>query len=95
MRIPVLPYNQTDISIHGFQGTHQPAIWMGESGQIVITPSMSNGTPRISFEERGLIFDKSSEISTPSYYSVILRQSDVGASMKAEQSSSEQSLDIH
>ena len=29
--VSVTPYNQTDTRIHGFQGTHQPAIWMGVS----------------------------------------------------------------
>jgi Glycosyl hydrolase family 92 N-terminal domain len=30
--VSVTPYNQTDTMIHGFQGTHQPAIWMGMLG---------------------------------------------------------------
>src|SRR5882762_9863803 len=28
--VSMTPYNETDTSIHGFQATHQPAIWMGE-----------------------------------------------------------------
>ena len=32
------PYHDADHFIHGFQGTHQPAIWMGESGQVVLSP---------------------------------------------------------
>jgi hypothetical protein len=36
--VSVTPYNYTDTKIHGFQGTHQPAIWMGESAQVVVVP---------------------------------------------------------
>lgn len=28
--VSMCPYNQTDTVLHGFIGTHQPAIWMGE-----------------------------------------------------------------
>jgi hypothetical protein len=31
------PYNDADQYIHGFQATHQPAIWMGESVQVVLS----------------------------------------------------------
>lgn len=37
--VSVTPYNYTNTTIHGFQGTHQPAIWMGESTQVVAIPS--------------------------------------------------------
>jgi putative alpha-1,2-mannosidase len=83
----VTPYNQTDSMIRGFQGTHQPAIWMGESGQVVVAPAFSNGAPATAFEERGLEFDKAAEISTPSYYSAVLRDG-FNNQIKAEQSSS-------
>ncbi|KAJ7578697.1 glycoside hydrolase family 92 protein [Mycena floridula] len=47
------PYNYSDSSqIHGFQGTHQPAIWMGESGQVVVVPGM--GPIKREFSQRGL-----------------------------------------
>jgi hypothetical protein len=72
--------------IHGFQGTHQPAIWMGESGQVVVTPAFSNGSPKTAFEERGLDFDKSTEVSTPSYYSATLKDQNQNV-VKAEMSS--------
>lgn len=29
--VSVTPYNISETMIHGFQGTHQPAIWMGMS----------------------------------------------------------------
>ncbi|KZT23257.1 glycoside hydrolase family 92 protein [Neolentinus lepideus HHB14362 ss-1] len=66
--VSVTPYNYTDRSIHGFQGTHQPAIWMGESGQVVIVPGAGNVKPV--FEARGMQFSHENEIVTPSYYSV-------------------------
>ena len=33
--VSMTPYNQTDTEIHGFQGTHQPAIWMGALVQVI------------------------------------------------------------
>ena len=54
------PYNDLDQYIHGFQATHQPAIWMGESGQVVIVPGV--GEVRPLFEERGHGFRKESEV---------------------------------
>jgi putative alpha-1,2-mannosidase len=68
--VSVTPYNSTDEYVHGFQGTHQPAIWMGESGQVVIMPGITGDRMQIktSFEERGMRMDKETELSTPSYY---------------------------
>ncbi|KIJ44801.1 glycoside hydrolase family 92 protein [Sphaerobolus stellatus SS14] len=69
--VSVTPYNLTDTKIHGFQGTHQPAIWMGESGQVVVAPGVGKVTP--SFEERGIPFSHNDEVATASYYSVKMR----------------------
>ncbi|KAF8511375.1 glycosyl hydrolase family 92-domain-containing protein [Gautieria morchelliformis] len=66
--VSVTPYNRTDTTIHGFQGTHQPAIWMGESGQVVIAPGAGKVTP--AFEDRGIPFSHNDEVATASYYSV-------------------------
>ena len=82
--VSVTPYNHTDTTIHGFQGTHQPAIWMGESGQAILVPGI--GQVLSAFEERGMRFEKSSEVTTPSYYSVVL-QTEQG-NIKAEMSAS-------
>ena len=60
--VSVTPYNYTDTSIHGFQGTHQPAIWMGESGQAVVVPGA--GTMQPAFEKRGMSFTHANEIAT-------------------------------
>lgn len=62
------PYNDLDSYIHGFQATHQPAIWMGESGQVVLVPGLGEVKPL--FEERGHGFAKGNERSTPYVYEV-------------------------
>lgn len=62
------PYNDLDSYIHGFQATHQPAIWMGESGQVVVVPGVGDVRPL--FEQRGHVFGKESERSTPYVYEV-------------------------
>lgn len=87
--VSVCPYNNTDTHIHGFQGTHQPAIWMGESGQATITPG--TGEVFTAFEQRGL--PKKAEVSTASFYSVILEVED--GDIKAEMSSSRFASSIH
>ncbi|KAJ8516414.1 hypothetical protein ONZ45_g6297 [Pleurotus djamor] len=81
--VSMTPYNHTDTSIHGFQGTHQPAIWMGESGQVVVVPGA--GTVTAVFEGRGMPFDKETEVITASYYSARL-EAKGGGSILAEQS---------
>ncbi|KAM0712232.1 hypothetical protein Q7P37_011326 [Cladosporium fusiforme] len=62
------PYNDLDAHIHGFQATHQPAIWMGESGQVVLVPGL--GEVRPLFEERARAFGKGDERVTPYVYEV-------------------------
>ena len=83
--VSVTPYNYTDTTIHGFQGTHQPAIWMGESGQAIVVPGA--GTVRPAFEDRGMGFSHANEIATASYYSVVLDATE-GGTIHAEQSAS-------
>lgn len=68
--ISQVPYGDSDRLIHGFQATHQPAIWMGESGQAVLTPGMGDVQPL--FENRGLEFRKKDERSTPYVYEVLV-----------------------
>ncbi|GJJ10235.1 hypothetical protein Clacol_004461 [Clathrus columnatus] len=82
--VSVTPYNQTDDKIHGFQGTHQPAIWMGESGTVIVAPGVGTVTP--SFEDRGIPFSHEEEVATASYYSVKLRP-DSGGMVFAEHAS--------
>ena len=83
--VSVTPYNYTDTSIHGFQATHQPAIWMGESGQVVVAPGA--GEVRSKFTERGMAFSHDDEVISPSYYSASLRTAE-GHRILAEQSAS-------
>lgn len=59
-----------DGHIHGFQATHQPAIWMGESGQVVL--SLGVGEVKPLFVERAHKFLKRDERSTPYVYEVIM-----------------------
>lgn len=68
--ISQLPYSDGDRLMHGFQATHQPAIWMGEAGQVVLTPGMGDVQPL--FQNRGLAFRKEDERSTPYVYEVLL-----------------------
>ncbi|KAG1836241.1 glycoside hydrolase family 92 protein [Suillus subalutaceus] len=82
--VSVTPYNYTATSIHGFQATHQPAIWMGESGQVVISPGAGQVQPK--FDERGMSFTHENEVITASYYSVNLNAIE-GGQILAEQSS--------
>lgn len=87
--VSMTPYNYTDSSIHGFQGTHQPAIWMGESGQVVVVPGA--GEVKSVFEDRGMSFSHDDEVITPSYYRANLEATD-GGHILAEQSASKESL---
>lgn len=84
--VSMTPYNVSDTHIHGFQGTHQPAIWMGESGQVVVVPG-AGSTVRSRFEERGMRFERESEVLTPSYYRVKMEGTE-GGHVIAEQSAS-------
>lgn len=68
--ISQVPFSDSDRRIHGFQATHQPAIWMGESGQVVLTPGMGDVQPL--FQNRGLAFRKQDERSSPYVYEVLL-----------------------
>ncbi|VDB92408.1 unnamed protein product [Peniophora sp. CBMAI 1063] len=81
--VSMTPYNVSDTHIHGFQGTHQPAIWMGESGQVVVVPG--SGKVKAKFDDRGMKFERASEIRTPSYYRVEMDAVD-GGQIIAEQS---------
>ena len=83
--VSMTPYNDTDTTIHGFQGTHQPAIWMGESGQAIIVPGA--GDVKDLFEERGMSFSREDEVLTASYYSVNMDAKE-GGKIFAEQSAS-------
>ncbi|KAI0161891.1 glycoside hydrolase family 92 protein [Hypoxylon sp. FL1284] len=69
--ISQVPYHDADGFIHGFQATHQPAIWMGELGQVLLTPGWTSQVKPL-FEQRAFAFRKEDEVSTPYAYEVIL-----------------------
>ncbi|KAG5643250.1 hypothetical protein DXG03_001300, partial [Asterophora parasitica] len=86
--VSVTPYNLTASTIHGFQATRQPAIWMGESGPVVVVPGVTRKDKiqlKASFKERGLRIRKETEKITPSYYSVVLEDG-LGGEVLVEQS---------
>ena len=71
--ISTCPYVYGNSTFHGFLGTHQPAVWMGESGQVAI--SAGSGPVKTDFLERGLQFSHGQEISMPHYYKVVVNGS--------------------
>ncbi|OAQ68782.1 glycoside hydrolase family 92 protein [Pochonia chlamydosporia 170] len=78
--ISQVPYSDLDRRIHGFQATHQPAIWMGEQGQMALAPGWlrAGDSIRTQFQKRGLAFRKSDEKSTPYVYEVLVDADSVG-----------------
>lgn len=82
------PYNQTDTRVHGFIGTHQPAVWMGESGPVQVAVGL--GDVVIDFHKRGLRFKRSDEYASQNYYSNVLRGAHgaIEAELAASRSSS-------
>ncbi|KAE8539215.1 hypothetical protein D1P53_004311 [Cryptococcus gattii VGV] len=75
--VSMCPYNQTDTKLHGFIATHQPAIWMGESGPVEISPGL--GTTIVTdFDKRGLPFKREDEYASANYYRNLLDAGDNG-----------------
>ena len=77
-KISVYSYNYKDEAIQGFIGTHQPAIWMGDYGQVSLMPysgELKTPEPRLPFRHED-------ETSAPNYYSVKMGAG--GARIKAE-----------
>jgi len=62
------PYRYGDNTIMGFQGTHQPAVWMGDYGHVSVMPGQ--GDVRVGFKERDVSFSHDEEVTTPYYYKV-------------------------
>ncbi|WVW84279.1 hypothetical protein I302_106309 [Kwoniella bestiolae CBS 10118] len=84
--VSMCPYNQTDSKIHGLIGTHQPAIWMGESGPVEIHASL--GEVITDFAQRGLSFKREDEYASPNYYRNLLDAGDVKGKVEIEMSAS-------
>ncbi|OCB85571.1 glycoside hydrolase family 92 protein [Sanghuangporus baumii] len=79
--VSVTPYNHTDREIHGFQATHQPAIWMGESATFTVVPGTGEVKPR--FEDRAMKFEKKDEQAGAVYYKVQMTD-EKGGEVKTE-----------
>ncbi|MCX5345559.1 GH92 family glycosyl hydrolase [Streptomyces atratus] len=62
------PYHYNDSEITGFIGTHQPAIWMGDSGYVVGMPGV--GSVKTAAADRGLPFSHADETASPELYTV-------------------------
>lgn len=79
------PYNQTDTRVHGFIGTHQPAVWMGESGPAQLSAGL--GRVVTEFHARGLSFRREDEYASGNYYVNTLRAEE--GTIRAELTASE------
>ena len=69
-RISRNPYHYQDKTISGFIGTHQPAIWMGDYGQMAVMPG--SGDIKTGFNKRAMAFNHSDEIASPCCYRVTM-----------------------
>jgi len=61
-------YNFSDTTLLGFVGTRQPAIWMGDYGQVSLAPRV--GAVDVDFKTRGLPFSHANETAKPWLYRV-------------------------
>ncbi len=66
--ISVAVYRYRTQEITGFQGSHQPAIWMADYGFMTLMPQ--TGALKITREERAARLDHAKEVATPYYYKV-------------------------
>jgi predicted alpha-1,2-mannosidase len=76
-KISVYSYNYKDTTIQGFIGTHQPAIWMGDYGQVIVMPQTGALQPA-----KKLPFNHADETAAPNYYAV--KMDDGGQPIRAE-----------
>lgn len=70
-RIGAMSNRMEDTSVGGFIATHQPAVWMGDYGYVTMMPQI--GEVKTKFDDRKLDFDRSTEKTSPDYYSVDLK----------------------
>ncbi|MDI2130100.1 GH92 family glycosyl hydrolase [Yinghuangia seranimata] len=71
--VSLLPYHYDDTKLSGFIGTHQPAIWMGDSGYVVGMPGV--GDVKTAEADRGVPFSHAEEQASPERYAVDLHPS--------------------
>ncbi|GAA2817617.1 hypothetical protein GCM10010441_47690 [Kitasatospora paracochleata] len=79
--VSAAPYRLGDPKITGFIGTHQPAIWMGDSGYVVGMPGV--GAVRTAEADRGLPYSHSDETAAPDKYTVNMHPAP-GQTLRAE-----------
>lgn len=68
--ISTCAFHRRDGHIIGFLGSRQPAIWMGDWGNVAVMPGVGHVRPHV--RDRGLAIDRSSELSSASQYVVDL-----------------------
>lgn len=66
------PYYYLDTHIMGFLGSHQPAIWMGDYGQVSMMPGL--GPVEVDYDRRKQPFDHADETATPCSYAVTMNR---------------------
>jgi putative alpha-1,2-mannosidase len=95
--VSATPFNYTTSymnngSVHGFMGTRQPAIWMGESAWAAVVPGVSSGAAaeiKTGFDERGMPKVPGTEQFGVGMYSVELAIPDSeGSTVKVSMSAS-------
>ncbi len=81
--VGILSFAAPDRKFLGFVGSRQPAIWMGEWGQLSVAPQITE-RPVCDYRVRGLEIDKANCVYTPHYAKVVTREGVVaiGASFR-------------
>ncbi len=85
-RLSITSYNYDDVTVSGFIGTHQPAIWMGDYGYVTLMPE--SGELQTTPDSRKLSYRHSTEIARPDYYAVSLDARE-GKTIRAEMTATE------
>ena len=89
--VSAIPFNWTHDKVMGVIGTHQPAIWMGESGPISVSVGVGEDIV-VDFDKRGLNVlrgddGQKKEVVSVGYYNVLLDDAH-GGSIMIEQTAS-------
>jgi len=74
-------YHYADPAIIGFLGSHQPAIWMGDWGQVAVMPGVGAVRPRAA--DRGLAFAHAAEVAGAAGYRVRMSLAGSGGQIDA------------
>lgn len=85
-KMKAMPYVYEDTTIHGFIGTHQPTVWMGDYGYVSVMPQV--GPLAVLPEQRKMKFSHQQETAKAYYYAVKM-QNKQGALMGAEMAATE------